>query len=384
MPIVAALVAPLAMTLGFFTSASSEGSGDSKKKESSKSKKNGDNTTKTVRGTPIADPPPNIGRTKYTIVGDFLYWRADEDGLTYGLDVKGGTKAKALDPDFEWRPGYRAGAGFQFNRNDNWDMMFIWTGLNSHTKDHFVTDIDSLSDRLVAPRWSPEILGGTASSASLHWRLRYNTIDWYLGRDFFVGRQLTLHPIAGVRGAWISQKYDAHYLSQFVTSTQPGPFSMPTSFDGNIDFKGVGMRAGFDLKYHVTKNFGFCGSLSGALFYGWTNLKERIKGFQTPVSGDLVPEDLTYRHHFQGTRTNLEGGLGLLLEGDIRNSGPHITLTVKYEFSEWFNQNVLTDAVFVPNIVDAPTPTKFSTLRPDEQDKNLGLQGLTVEIRVDF
>ncbi|MBS0615763.1 MAG: hypothetical protein JSR58_04340 [Verrucomicrobia bacterium] len=371
MPIIAAIAAPLAFTFGFFNSVAP--SGDGKKANSSKAKvnkKQTESTTKTVRGSTIADPPPNLPNTWFTIVGDFLYWRADEDGLTYALDDDN-NKAKGLDPDFEWKPGYRAGVGFQFNRDDNWDMMFIWTGLNSHAEDSKTINQDSFGEDRLSPRWVPSLLGTAATHASVDWKLKYNTIDWYMGRDFFVGKKLTFHPIAGIRGAWISQDYDVHYRSQFANSGFAS-----TSFDADTSFKGVGMRAGIDIKYHVNNNFGLCGNLAGAFFYGWTNVKEKIHGFQTNPAGIFAPVDFTYRHNFQGTRTNLDGGLGFLVEGDIRRSGPHISLTVKYEFSEWFSQNVLTNLGFQNG---SSTPTSS-----DQQDRNLGLQGLTIDLRLDF
>ncbi len=50
-------------------------------------------------------------------------------------------------------------------------------------------------------------LGSVADHALASWRLNFNTLDLSLGRNYFVGRFLSLHPYLGIRAVWIDQNY---------------------------------------------------------------------------------------------------------------------------------------------------------------------------------
>ncbi len=197
-----------------------------------------------------------------------------------------------------------------------------------------------------------------------------------------------MHPQLGIRGAWIHQDYDAKYLGQFASSFPSGlnTFLLPSSFEGDIHFKGVGLRVNCDLSYHFTKNFAIFGNIAGALFYGWFNVRENFDGWFNQPQGSLIANNSAFHHNFQRTRANLEGGAGLLVEGDLTQKS-HISFSLKYEFSEWFNQNMLADAVLVPKLVQSnstETVLIANTRRAQENGSNLGLQGLTAELRFDY
>ncbi len=83
-------------------------------------KSDSDHFTTTVRGTSIADSPANLEKRCFYAFGDFLYWRADEDGLDYGQRLNEDTNhLKMREPDFHWSPGFRLGIGGQMGRFDN-------------------------------------------------------------------------------------------------------------------------------------------------------------------------------------------------------------------------------------------------------------------------
>lgn len=345
----------------------------------------------TVQGSSIAVPPSNLKQKSFTMFGDFLYWRADEDGLSYGQTLRNQDYFKGKDPHFRWSPGFRFGIGSQMGSSDQWDVSAVWTSFNTHARgsvDTHTTDPDLDDNFIFVPRWNPEILGASAARGSADWKLRYHTIDVALGRNYFISRKLSVHPQMGLRGAWINQDYDAKYLAQFSTSFPSGLTTslLPSSFDGDVDFKGVGMRANVDLEYHFTPHFAFCGNMGGSLFYGWFHVKEKFKGWFSQPQGSIIANNTTFDHHFQRTRANLEGALGFIIEGDMGASS-HIRFTLKYEFSEWFSQNMLADAEVVPKIIQSNTTDDVlitNTRRAKEDGSNLGLQGLTAELRFDF
>jgi hypothetical protein len=72
------------------------------------------------------------------LTADFLYWKATETGLPYAMhsentttfmnDGAGGPtpKNRVDNPSFKWRPGARAGVGYNM-AHDEWDLYFCWT-----------------------------------------------------------------------------------------------------------------------------------------------------------------------------------------------------------------------------------------------------------------
>src|SRR5579883_3514835 len=84
----------------------------------------------------------------FDLFGEFLYWEARQDQLQYAIDIKGGLKSvidfvtgpaahltqkiSIAQAAFEWKPGFRVGAGYFFSCSD-WDITLFWTWLHEHT-----------------------------------------------------------------------------------------------------------------------------------------------------------------------------------------------------------------------------------------------------------
>lgn len=359
-------------------------------------------TQKNVHGTVGGKSATHLRSKGPFITADFLYWRADEDGLEFATKSRqnsSGTCFKTNDLNFhgEWRPGVRAGIGWLFGECDQWDVYANWTFF--YDKAH-KSDSGKLGKTTFIPTWSP-ILGPVATRAQAGWNLHLNAIDLEVGRNYFISRKIALRPHAGLRGVWIDQDVSADYHGYwYFQTTNTGAYhalGASTSFKGDLDYKAIGVRGGADLLWHFTDHFGIQTLFSGALLYGPFNVDERFEGAQqTATSGgspDLAPLKVRYKKDFNRVRANLEAFAGLFFETGISNDKFHFFLSAGYELSEWFQQNELVTldiekesqvfkatAQIPPSILQSVNTTTVGVNRSGD----LGLQGLTIKLGFNF
>src|SRR5437879_527678 len=88
------------------------------------------------------------------LTGELLWWKAEEDGLTYTYKTNNPTgdssenDIRLEEMDFDWDYGYRVGGGFNIP-HDHWDIYFCWTHLDTSSRTHKNGDGDGLF-----PYWS--------------------------------------------------------------------------------------------------------------------------------------------------------------------------------------------------------------------------------------
>ena len=150
------------------------------------------------------NPPAGAGEVKgfhLFLDGELLWMKAEEDGLTYtyktdnplGLPIENEIRLEEMD--FDWDYGFRIGGGFDIP-HDHWDIAFYWTNLEIQSKTHKNADE---GDGLF-PYWSfPSGMAGGDffSRAKAKWRLFLNIGDPELGKNFYVGKTLSMRPFIG-------------------------------------------------------------------------------------------------------------------------------------------------------------------------------------------
>lgn len=311
-------------------------------------------TEQNIRGEWQSLSMPYLYNSGWNIAADFIYWRADEDGLEYG---KSGGKLHR--PDTAWSPGFKFGVGYTFGNQDFWDVFLRWTFFQTHQHGH---EHGSLH-----PWWSPTLLGPKAKHASSKWRLHYNTLDLELGRDYFISKSIALRPHLGLRGALIWQHYDAKYKGVFAEGT------FLTNIKAKNNFGGVGVRAGAQLFWHFTEDWSVIGSLAGALLYGHFNIDQDLKGV---VGGGHSHKDIN--QELSRVAPNLEASLGFQWETFFSEDRYRVAVSLAYEFTEWFSQNQMSRQ----ELIDGNGQVGVTHF--DRNNGDLGLQGATLEVRFDF
>lgn len=360
-------------------------------------------TEKNVHGTVGGKNPAHLRSGGGFLSIDFLYWKANEDGLSVGTKAQALHREKRLkyeevELNATWRPGLRAGIGWLFGEADQWEVDATWTGFyDKSAEQHTYSRSDH---KWIIPSWS-SILGPIALGYKASWSLHLNTADFEVARNYFISRNIALRPHAGVRAAWIDQKYHANYLGEWHTRFTPGEKSTPlqgeTSFKADWEYKGGGPLCGVDLMWHFSKRCGLLTQVSGALLYGSFRVSEEFFGGQQVLDEGkrvtLIPLDIAYKSHFDRVRASLEGFIGFFFETGISNDKYHFSLAGGYEVAEWFQQNELAGLSYEKDsrVFKATAQIPPALLTADNehvltvrQTGNLGLQGLTIKAVFNF
>ena len=377
--------------------------------------------------------PPYPSPTNFVADASFIYWQADVEDLDAGLQGNftlntdpsaltgcGGNfgltnKIRDVDMDFKWEPGFKLGVGVIFGERDQYDVMLNWTWIRpkatGSSRSYDQLGSQSLSsgtstnnpilgvlagafeNGAVVPGFSSLYSGGPSSHASSKWRLQYNTVDLEFGRNFFLGKNLTLRPHMGLRGAWLNQRLDNSYAPKlgtvsFQNTTPIGNFTVNnatitgSTMNGQDEYHAVGLRAGTDLYWNFTNHFAAYGKVSGAILYGYEEIEQdftintvlNVTGGGVTNTNVPFPIRDNYRATDHTTKTTLQGILGLMWHTGFEDSGCHFYVGAAYEVNEWFHLNNFR------TINENGVAFETKTIRKG----NVGLHGLTVDVRLDF
>ena len=302
--------------------------------------------------------------------GDFLYWRADEEGLEYGLsetinasDPKISTRV--ISPKVRWNPAFRVGIGYTFESQDFWDLAALWT--------HFDTKQNDSKSGTVLPWWGSTLLGNVTTHAHAEWKLNYNTYDLDLGRNYFIARTVSMHPFVGLRGATIHQDYHASYRAL-------QPLAASTSFKAKTHFWGVGAHIGSGLQWRMNSCLSLVGNLGGSLLYGDFRIREKYNAF-IPINNVITQTiPLTLNQHITTGSFNVEALIGFQWERFFFKNRYRLAITAGYEWSEWFSQNRIKKFTQIPASNGGASTTDAMT----DQNGDLTLQGANLQVRWDF
>lgn len=287
---------------------------------------------------------------------DFLYWKADEDGLEYGtkmiatplIGASSTANTKLLDLHFEWDPGFRLGVGYAFDNFDCWAINLNWTHIRNHA--HATASARGIEsqvgnvDTIISP-WVNLLfeLRAGASKASAHWHVDYNTLDLDFGKSVLLSKRFILNPYFGFRGAWIDQDYKVKYNSVFLLAENAPPFTREVTFKGKNDFAGFGLRGGTELACLLSKNWHVFAQLAGNVLYGKFRVHMKNLNDQGLGEGKIPPMPLnfTVSEHLRRVRLSFEEAIGLGWETFFRCERYRLRIRAAYELSQWLNQNEL-------------------------------------------
>ncbi len=297
----------------------------------------------------------------FYFAGSFIYWKTQFDVLDTIIDtssVQVSTTgvpliAKIKDPNFEYSPGFKLGAGYNFKR-DTWDTFFNWTRIRSHTSKNFSSSAFGLINLLVSPT-----LGGNTveHSAGINnrWKTLFNSLDWELGKIFLVGRYLALRPFAGVKGGWLHTSLKVNQQASTNDRTVNEKLT-------NRNW-GVGPRLGINTRWILSDcNLGFVANFAGSLLLEQVKSKLFVRA-TTPAPVTSVVKAII-KH--QVLAPVVEVFLGLDWGTCYNEERYYFNLAVGVEGQYWASQQL------------------FGTVLATNPSNNLNMYGLTATMRFDF
>jgi opacity protein-like surface antigen len=326
------------------------------------------------------------------IFADALYWHADVTNAEWAFaNPTGGTSPTTgtnQELAFKWNWGFRVGLGYEFD-HDQWDTDIYYTWFHnkaasngSTSSTSFAVPVGTASSLNTDSSMTPAaILSGSATA-----KLKFNVVDWELGRAFYVSNSISLRPHVGVKGAWIK-------LTESESFTGVGSPAIYNSSDSTKSWA-VGPSAGINSNWYfgcantmpVGRNgevqdrpmFSLFGDVSGAMMYGHFKNSHSETGVSAAglPSGGFSPSGLN-RNLMVPVLTGI---MGFEFDWCFDCDKMRLGLRAGYELQYWFRQNQrfsnFNTTGAAGEAVSAPRYTRTTG--------DLALQGLTIDVRFDF
>lgn len=307
------------------------------------------------------------------LTGDFLYWRANVNGIPYALKApihdtgtmypKGG---QLENPHFDWNCGFRVGAGWN-THHDDWDLFVEWTRIHLSAHGHS----KSTGTKFLFPTFSDSIMATLpVNRAQEHWHLHLNLVDLELGRECYLGKTLTLRPHIGLRTGWIDQNCHFGYDGQFGVA-------IPSFNDVKYhnDFWGMGLRGGFDSQWKLGWGISIFGDFALSLLYGNFSV-DRENTLSAIFLNAPFLMDNTNHESFHLARAIADLSMGLRWDYTFLKDRYHIGLQAGWEEHIFWGQNQ------IYNFMDTSIPFRHGKMTTGNDD--LTMQGFTFSARLDF
>lgn len=302
------------------------------------------------------------------LTGTFIYWEAREKGLDLGYHFSS-NNFKTINMDFDYKPGFKAGLGFSIC-GDDWTVYLEYTRLESENKRSIdISNYFNSSSNYLATIWLAAVTDDGSSTTynilSSKWKLDYNTLDFELGRPFYLGKKLIFKPYCGLRGGWINQKYDLLGGHDYLS----GAFTKSYSINKQDSWI-IGPRGGLDADWLIGCNFRIFGSFAGSLNYQkFENSLKEVTPVQTGITNETIiksEDDVSY------VTPNIESGLGIGYGTYFCCDKWYFDLALSYDFQYYWNQNMMR------HLIDG----EYYLI--DGCAGDLMLQGLTIKVELDF
>lgn len=274
----------------------------------------------------------------------FTYWQAMQDNMEVGaLSHQFDQGVSAYDTLIKagttFSPGFKIGTGIQFDY-DNWDLYteYTWFRSKASVFESTPASLDFYADYYQI--W-PTVGGGETLSdsqfsfVSSSWSVHMDIIEAALGRWYYVGTELTFHPYAGLRSAFIRQKRRVDYGNTVPEITHA---SVPSAnILQNSNSWSLGPEMGIDLNWTIYKGLRLITSFEADILYTqYTRIHNSDNGpFPNPHS---VIANTERNLGCIRTHADMEMGLGYGFYSFCDKY--YFDFSATYGFQAFFDQNM--------------------------------------------
>lgn len=332
----------------------------------------------------------------WSFSAEALFWKACEDGLAYGTQVRVtpiGTNfridSRIKKPHFKWDTGFRLGLNYNLPC-DCWGLAFYWTHFHTHTHSHHrspATDTDYF-----IPGFGTSTFGSLGQApitdTTARWKKNVELFDVELGRPFCFNHCLTLRPHIGIRAAWIRDTYRIRNKAPFETAS-----NQVTDTEQDIqrlklrnDYEAIGLRAGLDSQWDLGCGISLYSKAALSALYGHYDIKNRIVHLLfggEPSENQVLAQTVhvEQKDSFCACRGISDLAVGLRWRACFCNDTIILTINVGWEQHLFINLNEFEQ---IAQLNEAPSFQRDEEKNPQFHRGDLCLRGFTIGTRVDF
>lgn len=247
------------------------------------------------------EPCFELSRSNFVINGDFLYWRALQNGLSSGWGP---------DTKERWNPSYRIGAEYDFADID-WSIAACFTSYNSRSNRGKKSNLEE---------------------DHIHWKLNYETVDVLVKHPFHYCNY-SYTPYFGVRGAWINEKLRSHFDENTCEVSTTNLVTIDLHHKER--FWGVGPCIGLMGDWTIGSGFGIYGSFGVGMLYG--NFKIQVEDLET-FTNPTDEGSFCDRRHVNACQAFIDAAVGIQYERCVYGNTV-ATIRLGLEHHRYFNHN---------------------------------------------
>jgi hypothetical protein len=285
---------------------------------------------------------------------DFLWWRANEEGLQLGTEETIDTftpttdRNKVINISRSKKPNFKYDAGFRIGlinhcACDCYDIALNWT--HFHTKANVTGATDTTANTTFFSDWE-RIVGADATFAEGRYTLNMDLLDLEWGRKYYVSNCFVLRPNIGLRGARIDQNYRISSYSDTATPDTVPLDDFYSEVKTRSNQLAIGPRVGLDVEVHVGCGVVVFGQAAGAIIFGKfdNHSKEYFEDYANPSSPTIVLSELIYEAKssaYRTSRTNTDLAIGLKWQHcfDWCNRLHPVSLAFAWEHHAFYDMN---------------------------------------------
>ena len=302
------------------------------------------------------------------IYGSFIYWHVNEEGLVLAAktvatagQLNSSTPVGVAVQDFTYKPGFKVGFGFDLDR-DNWVCFAEYTRLHQSTvhsstlNSNFFWRMNNLIFPAISDLYHP-------TSLTSKWKMNFDMVDLSFSRPYYQGTYLTLSPYGGMRGLLITQSIHVE--------ANPNQVNFATGITRSRCW-GIGPNGGVITNWLLGSGFRFEGMAGASLLYTrYTKLAHRsILSTAASAEATALNIDASLRD-YNVLRPVMELGVGMGWGKYVRCNKWYMDLSVRYDFLQFWKQNMLREFDFMLTTATAP-------------GNDLQMHGITATARFDF
>lgn len=227
---------------------------------------------------------------------DYLLWFTNQNGFRSPSLVTG----KSPDLGSKWSSGGRGTIGF---RPSYCDIRLSYSYYSNSVKAGVECDTTTVFS------FSPSTSG--IFSVQEHEDLRFNRIDWEVGKDFRCTDCFLFRPFFGLQGLGTKQTFDPEVRTVFLDLTTGDPAVNIANAHNTNSFLSLGARVGFEGDLRLGAGFSAFGNFAANILWGRFNIRQHYSQTEYFSSGSpTVLADQTRKITIHDSIFNYDLGIG--------------------------------------------------------------------------
>lgn len=262
----------------------------------------------------------------FYLAGSYIYWQPIMNGFVVGVDISPSTSLPIVvqhdDISYNFASGFKVEAGLNIIP-DEWTVDAAYTWL--HGSDSGTAIRTDAASTFTIP-WDVQS-GVSLYGATGKWTYKLDLIDLSLARPCYVGTNLTIAPLFGMRGGWIDNDFEVH-----ATTTTNIISTMKNTLKSWL----IGFRPGVRTNWLFGSGIRLFSDVYMGMYYQDFSI-DYYQNDETAPSTVYSTSSLSKKQ----LATNIELFSGLGYGTYLNDNKQYIDLLLGYTFQVFFNQNFL-------------------------------------------